>query len=203
MFKRLEPMNRRPMTNRSLPTVLCALALAICGCIVEAPTASSQQKPSAQQQLPVIGSNAAPLQVKVGANLADKVEIVGAIVDPGQVVPGQPARVSVFFRALDTIKEDWMVFVHVEDVDGRMERLNVDHKPANGTYPTNQWKKGETVRDDFQIYVPPGSNPRGLNVLLGLWDPASDARMKLKNTDQVRNDGKDRVLILQVPVAQQ
>lgn len=189
------------MAIRSVQGVVVAAAFAVgmSGCIVEAPTTSnSAPQQQAVQQRPA----APPIQQKVGALMGDKVEIVGAVVEPGAIVAGQQARVSVFFKVLDTIPEDWMVFVHVEDVDGRMERLNVDHKPAGGQYPTNQWKKGETVRDDFQIYLPPGVNPRALNVLMGLWNPANDQRMKLKNPDAVRNDGKDRILLVTVPVAQ-
>jgi hypothetical protein len=37
---------------------------------------------------------------------------------------------------LDRIDDDYTVFVHVEDVDGRVERMNLDHKSANGMYPT-------------------------------------------------------------------
>lgn len=142
------------------------------------------------------------MQVKIGANLADKVEVVGAIVDPGVLMPGMPAKVNVFFKVLDTIPEDWMIFVHIEDAEGKMERLNVDHRPVNGQYPTNQWKKGETVKDEFQLYLPPGAQARAINVLMGFWNPANDQRMKLKNPEVVKNDGRDRMLIAQVPVAQ-
>lgn len=181
--------------------VFMAAAVGSLSCIVEAPTSGGGGAPGAPAQKPR-GNLAPPMQVKVGANLADKVEIVGAIVDPGQLMPGIPARVNVFFKVLDQIPEDYMIFVHVEDADGKMERLNVDHKPVNGTHPTNAWKKGETVKDEFQVYLPPGVQTRAINVLLGLWNPANDQRMKLKNVDQVRNDGKDRILIAQIPVVQ-
>ena len=70
-------------------------------------------------------------------------------------------------------------------VDGRVDRINADHPPAGGQYPTSKWKKGETVRDDFQIYVPPGMNVRGLNILMGFWDPKTDIRLPLKNLDAI------------------
>src|SRR3954470_1469645 len=104
--------------QRFLVSGLAASVLAVSGlgCIVDAPTKSKDGAGSApqQQQRPVV--NAPPLQKKVGANMGDKVEIVGAVVDPGQVMPGQPAKVTVYFKVLDTMTDDWMVFVHVEDV---------------------------------------------------------------------------------------
>ncbi len=80
--------------------------------------------------------------------------------------------------------------------------MNIDHKPSNGLYPTTQWKAGETVRDEFTLYLPPNTPSRGLNIWLGLWEPRTDTRLKLLNPEAVRNDGKDRVLLAQVPVAQ-
>jgi hypothetical protein len=96
-----------------------------------------------------------------------------------------------------------MVFVHIEDPEGRMERLNADHKPANGLYPTTQWKVGETVKDEFNIALPAGASARAINLWVGFWQPQTDARLQLKNTEAVRNDGRNRILLVQVPVAQQ
>ncbi|QDF06704.1 hypothetical protein [Myxococcus xanthus] len=36
---------------------------------------------------------------------------------------------------------------------------------------------------------------------LGLWAPKTDARLPLTHRDAVRNDGRDRILIAQVPEA--
>jgi hypothetical protein len=59
---------------------------------------------------------------------------------------------------------------------------------------------GETIRDEFTIDVPTGTQVRGLNVLIGFWDPKTDARLKLTNTDAVRHDGNNRILLAQIPI---
>ncbi|MBK7864162.1 MAG: hypothetical protein IPJ65_37315 [Archangiaceae bacterium] len=178
------------MTRAGLVVVLM-----LCGaCIVPAP--SSEKSPERQK----VAAPAQPIEVRNGANFEDKVELVGATLAPGRVAPGESLRVAVFFKVLDEIKDDYMIFVHVEDVDGRVDRLNADHAPVQGTYPTTKWKKGETVKDEFTIYVPPQMPVRGLNLLIGFWDPKSDARLKVKNTDAVRHDNNNRVLLAQVPV---
>jgi hypothetical protein len=183
--------------RHSLRSVLLSVSLLLgSACIVEAPGGSTPQERRAATvaQVP-------PLSVQNGANLGGKVVLVGATVQPGRITPGDQARVTLFFKVLQPLEEDYLVFVHVEDADGRMERMNVDHKPAGGLYPTTQWKPGETVKDEFVISIPPGASPRALNVWLGLWDPRTDARLKLTNPDAVRNDGNDRLLLAQVPVA--
>lgn len=173
-----------------------AAAVVCVSCIVPAPSEKAQER--AAQRAP-----APPLEVKNGANLEDKIEIVGATITPGRAVPGDSLKVSTSYRVLDTLPSDYMIFVHIEDVDGRIERLNADHAPVGGSYPTSKWQKGETVRDDFTIYVPPGAPIRGINVLIGFWDQKTDSRLKLKNTDAVRNDGNNRILLAQVPVTAQ
>jgi len=183
--------------RRSSLLALLAPASLLSACIVEAPGGAS---PNERRQAVV--NQVPPLTVRNGANFEDKVELVGATVQPGRIAPGEGARVTAFFKVLKPLEEDYMIFVHLEDADGRAERLNVDHKPAGGLYPTTQWKPGETVKDEFGITLPPGSSSRAFNLWIGFWDQKTDERLQLKNPDAVRNDGRSRILLVQVPVAQ-
>lgn len=173
------------------------VALALCaGCIVEAPGGQRSRPEAARATVKEVP----PLSVQVGANLEDKVELVGATVVPGRAQPGDTLRVAAYFKVLEEIDVDYTIFVHADDADGRTDRINADHKPAMGQYPSHQWRKGETVKDEFTLYVPPGMPVRGLNLYMGLWDAKTDARMKLKNADRVRSDGNNRILVAQIPV---
>ncbi len=148
--------------------------LVLVSCIVPAPTA---EKGPEKQKTAATAAPAAPVEVRSGANFDDKVELVGATFSPGRAAPGEAVRVTAFWKVNQAIAADYTIFVHIEDVDGKVDRLNADHMPVQGTYPTSKWKVGETVKDEFTIYVPPGMAVRGLNVLIGLWDPKSDQRM--------------------------
>lgn len=171
---------------------LAALALVATACIVEAPTKEGTQASAARPP------PAPPMEFKNGANFADQVELVSAIVNPSRAMPGDSVRVSLNFRVLGPIDRDYMIFVHVEDVDGRVDRLNVDHAPR--LKPTSAWQPGEVIRDDFEIPIPPQMAVRGLNLIMGFWDPRTDQRMPLKNKDQVRNDGRDRIYVATIPM---
>ena len=85
-------------------------------------------------------------------------------------------------------------------MDGRVDRINADHAPAGGTYPTSRWKKGDVVKDEFVVYVPPTMPVRGLTIYIGFWDPKNDSRMVVKNPEAVRHDGNNRVMLAQIPV---
>jgi len=197
------------MSRRLVPALVLGAALS--GCMIDAPTGQSGQSKSTPERPRMSPVNLGPVTVRVGAVLArpvvgmdavaDSVELTSATFQPPQLIPGDQMKVILQFKVLDAIPEDYVVFVHVEDVDGKVDRINVDHRPMGGNYPTTQWKKGEVVRDEFGFGVPPGLQLRGVNVFVGLWDPRADRRMKLRNPAAVRNDGADRILLGSIPMA--
>jgi hypothetical protein len=161
-------------------------------CIVEAPT--SEKSGAAVQ---TSRGQVKPVPVKNGAVLGDLAELVGATFAPPSLTPGDSTRVVLVFRAIKPSTEDWQVFVHVEDAEGRGERLNADHSLR---VPTTGWKGGEVIQDEFALSVPQGWRSRAVNVFVGLWLPSTNARMKVRNPETVRTDGNDRVLLVQLPV---
>ena len=186
------------MNTRSA-IVVGTWALATASCIVEAP-GSTGRAGGGGAVVPAapVAANLPPLQVPLRANFEDKVELVGTVVTPGRILPGEAARVTLQLRILGQLQDDYMIFVHAEDVDGKVERMNIDHRPSSG--PTTAWKPGDIVKDEFQVYVPPGVPIRGINLWGGFWHPVTDTRLKLKNTNEVRNDGSNRILFATIPV---
>ena len=173
-------------------------ALFTAACIVPAP--SAEKGGNAGPPKPVAPA-APPAQVRNGAIFDGKVEMIGAEFNPGKVQTGESLKVTVSYRVIEEIENDYMIFVHVEDIDGRVDRINADHAPAGGTYPTSRWKKGDVVKDEYVVYVPPTMPVRGLTILTGFWDPKNDQRMVVKNPEAVRHDGNNRVMLGQIPVA--
>lgn len=176
-----------------------SIFLVCTACIVPAP--SSQKAPQQQQQQRA-AAPAQPIEVRNGAIFENKIELVGASLSAGRAKPGDSIRVAAIFKVKEAVPVDYMIFVHIEDVDGRVDRFQSDHAPVRGTQPTSKWKVGETIRDEFTIDVPTGAQVRGLNVLIGFWDPKSDQRLKLTNTEAVRHDGNNRILLAQIPLDQ-
>jgi len=176
---------RRAFTLVSLLSILPA-------CIVEAPTNEKSGAPAQAAR-----GQVKPVPVKNGAVLGDLAELVGATFAPPSLSPGDSTRVVLVFRGIKPTTEEWQVFVHVEDAEGRGERLNADH-PFR--MPTTVWKPGEVVQDEFVLTLPQGWKSRAVNVFVGLWLPTTNARMKVRNPETVRTDGNDRVLLVQLPV---
>jgi hypothetical protein len=169
--------------------VLSWAALLHAACIVPAPSGEAAR---AASKLP-------PSFVPLNAMLAGKVELVRAVFRPGRLLPGEPVRAALVFRVLAPVDQEHLVFVHLEDADGRGERRNADHAPLGGARPMRTWRPGEYLTDEFTIETPPGVH-RLLNVWVGLWSPEQDRRLPVDNPRGVRTDGRDRVLAGQLPV---
>jgi hypothetical protein len=171
--------------------------------------------------VPSIPMGVRPLGAKFGS-AGDQIELAGVAFDQPEAKPGSTVRVIFFFRVLNDVDDNWEVFVHIED--GRGGRVNGDHWPtgygaAAARYPTNAWRRGEIVRDEWAFAVPtfPEGPPcqsasectSGTNCLPGaggqkvcrvdhleLWTGLyhGDDRLPLLNGSQVRNDGQNRVM---------
>jgi hypothetical protein len=174
---------------------LCLPLTLLAACIVPAPTEGRGEAPA-----PGKAATAQPLAVKSGALFGGQVELLGATVSPAQPAPGESAKVTAYYQVNGELDRDWHVFVHIEDPDGRVERMNADHAPVGGARPTSTWKIGERLRDEYVVQVPATPGLRALSLWTGFWHPGTDARLPVQNAGQVRTDGKDRVLLVTLPI---
>jgi len=118
----------------------------------------------------------------------DGIELAGYDA-PDWAVRGEPFRVALYWhavcsearseaecRAVEPIAADYKVFVHLLTADGRLLAQD-DSEPVAWTYPTSRWRAGEYIMDEHWLTLPPDA-PRGVVWLsVGLYDPASGARL--------------------------
>jgi 4-amino-4-deoxy-L-arabinose transferase-like glycosyltransferase len=110
-----------------------------------------------------------PLDHRLETKLDDAIELVGYNLDRTDAA----IRLTLIWRALKTLDEDYTVFTHVLDRSGQ-SIAGKDNQPANGTYPTSHWLPGEYVMDE---YVIPGRPPDDFGIEVGLYDPETGARL--------------------------
>lgn len=99
--------------------------------------------------------------------------------------------VLLLWQAAEDPKADYKVLIQVRDVIGNIVS-QVETPPANGSYPTSVWSKGEQVPDTYRVEIsalPPGD----YEVYAGLIDP-DGARLLTLN-------GQDAVLIGRLTIA--
>jgi hypothetical protein len=105
----------------------------------------------------------------------------------GQVLP-----VALTWQSTAPVDKPYKVFVHAFAPDGRLIAQH-DAQPLNDLRPMTTWMPGEHVRDHHGLALPP--DYRGpLTIVIGLYDPATGARLQLA-------DGRDALEIGAVSVA--
>jgi hypothetical protein len=139
-----------------------------------------------------------PLEHEVGARLGDAVELVGYSLErPADVVyPQDTLRLTLVWRCLGEIETPYTVFTHLLD-EAQQVRGQKDNPPQGGRYPTTLWAPGEIVVDPYQIDVDANA-PSGTYVIeVGMYDPATMARLPVRSPTGA---DADRVLLAQIQV---
>lgn len=90
-----------------------------------------------------------PLRV----NLGDSITMLGYDLAPATVEAGEIMGVTLYWRALAAIPQDYTVFVHLVGQDGRIVSQH-DGQPEGGFYPTSYWDQGEVVKDEHVLSLP-------------------------------------------------
>jgi hypothetical protein len=102
-------------------------------------------------------------------NFADKIKLLDYRISKG----GAGYRVILFWECLDVIDRDYKIFVHIRNVNGDPV-LNADHFPGNIRHPTYDWKRGEVIRDEFNIQEPLAGDFR---VYVGIYEESTMSRL--------------------------
>lgn len=112
-------------------------------------------------------------------NLEDKVAIIGYEVDRSEAKAGERVEVTVFWKTLGLIEENYSVYVQfvplVERIAEGLDSFHIpisdiDTYPGMGIYPTSRWREGEVTKDTYTLRVPrklPG--PVNCRIIAGMY----------------------------------
>jgi hypothetical protein len=101
--------------------------------------------------------------------------------------------VTLFWRAQALVPEDYTVFVHLVDHDGRLV-AQADAQPLGGRYPTSIWSIDERVIDPHQVPAPPGE----YRVYVGLYLWQTLERLPVSINGRPLPDGQLKLDVVQV-----
>ncbi len=91
----------------------------------------------------------------------DRAELVGYALPQKAVAPGQELPLTLYWRALGPIGEDFSVNIDLFDAEGNIVgRWRAF--PGGGTYPTRLWQQGEIIADSYRIPVALASRGPGV-----------------------------------------
>ena len=108
---------------------------------------------------------------------------------------GTTIDAELYFTSIaDKINKDYDVFLHNEG-DNNDKRTKGDGSMANGTYPTDFWKKGDIIRHPIKIKIPEGSKNNYYISYTGLYQ--EEYRANVTNKDEVK-ESDNRAELLRI-----
>jgi len=89
------------------------------------------------------------------------ITFLGAELLTPRVRRNEVVRFALYFRAEDTTSRDLFFHVHPMPLEGpgTSPEFRLGHYPVGGLYHTHQWQKGQLVRDEVSMRVPPDLPP--------------------------------------------
>lgn len=142
----------------------------------------------------VLASPPAP-EHPVNARYDDRIELLGYDLDlPGGDTVGAGQRFSMtwYWRVLRKPPSGYRVFVHI---DGNGLRLNGDHDPTGGRYPTRLWEPENIIVDVQELTVPANFRTGDYPIYVGWY--SGSKRLAVRSGP---SDGEDRVRAGALPV---
>jgi len=104
---------------------------------------------------------------------------------------GGRVRLTLWWEALAPVEEDYTVFTHLLDGEGRLVGGH-DSRPANGWRPTSGWRTEQVVRDIHYIPFQAGEGLGEITIEVGIYDLETGRRLELE-------DGRDKVILGWLP----
>ncbi len=101
------------------------------------------------------------------ADLGGKARLLGYKLESGSR-PGDGIHLTLFWQALERMEENYTVFTHLVDAEGKMWGQK-DNQPVDGFYPTTAWQEGEIVRDQYDILITPEAPPGHYALEIGMY----------------------------------
>jgi 4-amino-4-deoxy-L-arabinose transferase-like glycosyltransferase len=153
-----------------------AACAALCATLVIRPAYALPERHGSLDEMAVAPSE---LHVRYG----DCCELVGYVLPDQLAHPGDWVPLTLVWRALLSVDEDYGLFVHARTENGHLVgELNTFH--GNGMYPTSQWRAGDIIVDT--IYVPISRKAEGpalVRLNVGLYERESQERLPAWGAD--------------------
>ena len=122
----------------------------------------------------VFSPTAEPSQPVV-ANWNRQIELLGYELER-PVESTSPLRVTLYWRASETMAENYTAFLHLTAPDGFVVAQH-DQQPFNGLWPTTVWTPGAVQADRFEIPLPDNLTPGQYLLLTGWYNSQTGQRL--------------------------
>lgn len=134
------------------------------------------------------------------ANLDNKIALLGYDLSTDRIQPGQELRLTLYWQALASLREEYTVFVHLLDRENSPGGQD-DAPPMKGLYPTIYWKEEEIVPDEHRLIIPADVSPGRYLLEVGIYSSQTGDRLPV--LDSAGNPGETRVVLDYVKIGRE
>lgn len=113
--------------------------------------------------------------------LGERIELLGYELEGEGASAERRLPFTLYWRARDSIEQDYAVFVHLVDAEGNLVGQG-DGPPLEGDYPTSAWPKGDILADRHEISLEQGLPAQG-SLLVGLYRLSDGVRLPVYDPD--------------------
>ncbi len=124
-----------------------------------------------------IPGEAIPFRTRYG----DNIELYAYILEDDVLFPGDSTMVTLYWRALGEIDQDYSVYLHLFGQDGEQVAFR-DSLAGMALYPTSRWQAGDVIRDTYQLTVTRGARvPTLARLNVGLYEYDTMERLPVRD----------------------
>jgi 4-amino-4-deoxy-L-arabinose transferase-like glycosyltransferase len=121
-----------------------------------------------------------PVANPLSINFGGLIELVGYEVSDLSPEAGDNMNVTLYWRGLQPISDDYKVFVNVIDPPTMAKYAASDAMPVQWQRPTSTWKTGEIIADIHEMLVDPNTPPGIYELQVGLYKEANGTLERLR-----------------------
>ena len=125
-----------------------------------------------------------PLEARFGDTLA-----LGNYTLPEEAVTGSTLALTLDWQALTAPGANFTQFLHFFAAADDSFVAGFDEPPFGGRFPTSDWPTGHTLRDEWQVPLPPELAPGDYQLVFGLYDARTLERLPLQVAGEDVQDG--------------
>ena len=117
-------------------------------------------------------------QVVVDYNLGNKIQLVGYTLDSSEMLANGKWSITLYWRSISPLSEDYTVFVHLLD-DRGTKIAQVDEQPINNYYPTSLWQTQDIIRDTHTLILPSDFASGNYTLSIGMYLLSTGMRLPI------------------------
>ena len=117
-------------------------------------------------------------QIPQRTQLADGITFLGYDLEKQAYQPGEPIRLTLYWRAQGEQRRSYTVFAHILRADG-VQMAGWDNPPCRMTCPTETWRQGEVIRDEYTVPTTYDWQAGEHTLEIGMYDPNTGERLQV------------------------